>query len=434
MACRTDHPASVEGLRVAIVNWRDPWHPEAGGAEAYAFQMALGLRRRGARVTYLTARAAGQSAKDRRDDIEIARIGSRFTVYPRVLGWLLRRRHRFDAVIDCQNGIPFFAPCVLPRRVPVFCVMHHVHDAQFGVHFSPLVAAVGRLLEGRVARWVYQRTLCIAVSQSTADGMAERLRWTGPVCIIPNGLSPLVESTVIEPTEVELSPPATITWVGRMVAHKRVERVLDVAARLAPAGVTIDVIGRGPASEPLAAEIARRDLAGSVRLRGYLAEDVKRAAVGASVLHLNTSQGEGWGLCVLEAAQLGVPTVAYDVDGLRDAVRHGVTGWLVRPGEHIEDVTEKAMAELADPVRRAEIAHACRAWARQFDWDRSAGQLAELIAAATGAKRATRTGGGRATGRDAGTGLTRAGQPGLALPATGESQRAAGTWQQVPPG
>jgi glycosyltransferase involved in cell wall biosynthesis len=403
MARRSDHPESVEGLRIAIVNWRDPWHPEAGGAEAYAFQMALGLRRRGASVTYLTARAAGQSAKDRRDDIEIVRIGSRFTVYPRVLGWLLRRRHRFDAVIDCQNGIPFFAPCVLPRRVPVFCVMHHVHDAQFGVHFSPLFAALGRLLEGRVARRVYRRTLCIAVSQSTADGMAERLRWTGPVCIIPNGLSPLVESPVVEPTEVEPSTPATITWVGRMVAHKRVERVLDVAARLAPAGVTIDVIGRGPTSEPFAAEIARRDLAASVRLRGYLAEDVKRAAVGASVLHLNTSQGEGWGLCVLEAAQLGVPTVAYDVDGLRDAVRHGVTGWLVRSGERIEDVTEKAMAELADPIRRAEIAQACRAWAGQFDWDRSAGQLAELIGASTSA---ARTGGGRATARDGGTGLT----------------------------
>ncbi|HUC26513.1 MAG TPA: glycosyltransferase family 4 protein [Streptosporangiaceae bacterium] len=423
MAYRTGRAEAVEGLRVAIVNWRDPWHPEAGGAEAYAFQMALGLRRRGARVTYLTARAAGQSARDRRDDIEVVRIGSRFTVYPRVLGWLARRRHRFDAVLDCQNGIPFFTPCVLPRTVPVFCVMHHVHDAQFGVHFSPLVAAVGRLLEGRVARRVYRRTLCIAVSRSTADAMAERLRWTGPVCIIPNGLTPLVESPVVEATVTEPPPPATITWVGRMVAHKRVERVLDVAARLAPAGVTVDVIGRGPASEPFAAEIARRDLAGRVRLRGYLAEDVKRAAVGASVLHLNTSQGEGWGLCVLEAAQLGVPTVAYDVDGLRDAVRHGVTGWLVGPGERIEDVTEKAMAELADPVRRTEIAQACRAWARQFDWDRSAGQLAELIAAAT-----------RATARDAGTGLTPACQPGLALPATGGSQRAAGTWQQVPPG
>ena len=28
------------GVRVAIANWRDPWHPEAGGAERYAWEMA----------------------------------------------------------------------------------------------------------------------------------------------------------------------------------------------------------------------------------------------------------------------------------------------------------------------------------------------------------------------------------------------------------
>ncbi len=237
----TDEQQAVAGLRIAIVNWRDPWHPEAGGAETYAWEMARGLHGRGARVTYLTARAPGQSAAECRDDIQIVRVGARFTVYPRVLVWLLRRRHRFDAVVDCQNGIPFFTPSVLPKTVPVFCVMHHVHDAQFGVHFSPLLAAVGRILEGRIARRVYRRQLCIAVSRSTADAMAERLSWTGPVCIIPNGLNPMVQMPVLE------SPPASaaITWVGRMVAHKRVERVLDVAARLAPAGVTIDVIGRG---------------------------------------------------------------------------------------------------------------------------------------------------------------------------------------------
>ena len=28
------------GLRIAIANWRDPWHPQAGGAERYAWEMA----------------------------------------------------------------------------------------------------------------------------------------------------------------------------------------------------------------------------------------------------------------------------------------------------------------------------------------------------------------------------------------------------------
>jgi len=382
-------PGTLAGVRIAMVNWRDPWHPEAGGAETYSWEMAQGLSRRGAHVTYLTARADGQSASEHRDSIAIVRLGSRFTVYPRVFGWLLRHRRAFDAVVDCQNGIPFFTPWALPRHVPVFCVMHHVHDAQFGVHFSPPVAAIGRLLEGPVARRAYRRHQCVAVSRSTALAMSQRLGWTGPVSVIPNGLSPIVMDTgapepVTAARGVDDGAAATITWVGRIVAHKRVERVLAVASRLAPAGVTIDVIGRGPWSEQLAAQIASLGLGESVRLRGYLPEDAKRAAVAGSLLHLNTSQGEGWGLCVLEAAQLGVPTVAYDVDGLRDAVRDGETGWLVRSGERLEDVVERALKTLSDAGRRAEIGAACRAWAAQFDWDSSAGQLAELIGASLG--------------------------------------------------
>jgi glycosyltransferase involved in cell wall biosynthesis len=389
----------LAGLRLVVVNWRDPWHPEAGGAETYAWEMAVGLRRRGAAVTYLTARADGQSAADNRDGIQIIRVGSRFTVYPRVLGWLLARRNTFDAVVDCENGIPFFTPVVMPRQIPVFCVMHHVHDAQFGVHFSPVMAAVGRFLEGKVAPRVYRRHLCIAVSQSTADAMVARLRWRGPVRIIPNGLSPAAPRPADGPAAGDHTPVPVLTWVGRMVAHKRVEHVLEVADRIGSAGARIDVIGRGPCSAPLAGAVAERGLADVVRLRGYLPEPDKHAAVAGSVLHLNTSLGEGWGLCVLEAAQLGVPTVAYDVDGLRDAVRDGETGWLVRPGERIEDVVERALAELADPQRRAEIGAACRAWAAQFDWDNSASQLAEVIAVRA---------------RAAGTGRRPAGQPGPA--------------------
>jgi glycosyltransferase involved in cell wall biosynthesis len=381
-----DAPTPVDGRAVAIVNWRDPWHPDAGGAERYAWEMAQGLLRRGARVSYVTARGPGQGSRDHRDGVPIIRLGGRLTVYPAVLGWTLLHRRSFDAVIDCQNGIPFFTPWVLPRRVPVLCVMHHVHDAQFGVHFGPLVAAIGRMLEGPVARRCYRGQECVAVSQSTVDAMRRRLGWTGPIHVVPNGVD--ADAFVVPPGVAGDEPGGPVlTWVGRLVAHKRVERVLDIAAhldsgRIGTGPVMIEVIGRGPAAGSLAADLAARELGDRVRLRGYLPDAEKRGAVAASTLHLNTSQGEGWGLCVLEAAALGVPTVAYDVDGLRDAVRDGETGWLVRPGERIEDVTERALKELANPVRRAELSAACRTWASQFDWDHSAGALAGLIGSA----------------------------------------------------
>jgi glycosyltransferase involved in cell wall biosynthesis len=397
MTARRSGQADLSGLRVVIVNWRDPWHPEAGGAERYAWETARAMAARGASVSFLTARPPGQSRSERRDGIEIVRRGGRFTVYPLALGWLLAHRRSADVVLDCQNGIPFFTPLVLPRRVPVLCVVHHVHTAQFGVHFPPWLAWVGRLLEGPASRQAYRRHACVAVSPSTVAAMRDRLRWAGDIYLVPNG-SPVpvpVPVTVPPPAgagaESQAGQPVRLAWIGRLVAHKRAELVLPVAAR----GFTIEVIGRGHGGAALAAAIAAAPgSAGTVHLHGYLSEEDKQAIVSRSLLHLNTSQGEGWGLCVLEAAALGVPTVAYDVEGLRDAVRDRRTGWLVRDGEELADVVERAVRELADPVRRAEVAAACRDWATLLSWERSTARMARLVAAcaARGTSRGTRAG------------------------------------------
>ncbi len=396
---RTGDAPGLGGTRVAVVNWRDPWHPDAGGAERYAWAMACGLAGRGAAVCFVTARAPGQARREHRDGIEIVRAGGRFTVYPLVLGWLLAHRRSFHAVLDCQNGIPFFTPLVLPPSTPVLCVMHHVHSVQWDLHFPAWAARAGRLLEGPVARRVYRRHGCVAVSPSTVAAMRARLRWTGDIHVIPNGVgvapggrppgtprSPLRAERRLggnTPAARPASPPPdTVTWVGRLVAHKRPGLILPVAERLRGRGISIDVVGRGPARPSLADQVGAAGLAEVVRLRGFLPEAEKTAVVAGSLLHLNTSQGEGWGLCVLEAAALGVPTVAFDVDGLRDSVRDGETGWLVRDGERIEDVTERAVKELADPARRAALAAACRAWAARFSWDASAARMAGLVSAA----------------------------------------------------
>jgi glycosyltransferase involved in cell wall biosynthesis len=385
--------ARLDGLRVIIANWRDPWHPEAGGAERYAWEMARALTARGAAVRFLTARGHGQGRGECRDGIEIIRRGGRFTVYPRALGWLLGHRWWADVVLDCQNGIPFFTPLVLPRRTPVLCVMHHVHTAQFGVHFPPWLAGIGRLLEGPAARLAYRGQGCVAVSPSTIAAMRARLHWTGPIYLIPNGTpipaaapgpvaSPVAGADSQSGTHAEGEQRPRLAWIGRLVAHKRADLLVPVAAR----GFTVDVVGRGPGAAALSAAITTAErsahgLAGAIHLHGYLPDAGKNAVLTGALLHLSTSQGEGWGLCVLEAAALGIPTVAYDVEGLRDSVLDGQTGWLVHEGEELADVVERAARELAHPVRQAEVAAACRAWAGQLTWERSTARMAGLVAA-----------------------------------------------------
>jgi glycosyltransferase involved in cell wall biosynthesis len=175
-----------------------------------------------------------------------------------------------------------------------------------------------------------------------------------------------------------------LVWVGRLVAHKRPELLVPLAER----GFAIDVIGRGPA------ESAIRGAHENIVMHGFLAEDAKTAIVAGALLHLSTSQGEGWGLSVLEAAALGVPTVAFDVEGLRDAIRDGRTGWLVKDGEDFADVCERAAKELQDPARAAAVAADCLAWAAELSWPRSTARMLALAAACprTGSVRGTRQG------------------------------------------
>ncbi|AAZ56501.1 putative glycosyltransferase [Thermobifida fusca YX] len=376
-----DAAPRLDGVRIAMINWRDPWQSVAGGAETYAWQISRYLVRCGAEVVFVTSRERGQARAETRDGIAIRRMGGPWTVYLRVMLWLLVRRRRFHAAFDCMNGIPFFSRIVLPRRTRVISIVHHVHDLQFNAYFSPPLARLGRFIESWVASRVYASCPTVTVSESSRRAMRDKLGWRAPITIVHNG-GPARAQLPPTPPRTDLGSPA-IVFLGRLVVQKRVTRVVDAVAELRSRypGLRAHIVGRGPESVPLRERIDHHGLHDVVHLHGFLPEAEKNAVLAGATLHVTPSEFEGWGLTVIEAAAHGVPTVAYDVDGLRDSVRHGETGWLVRDGETLTDVVERALRELADPVRAAEIRQACRDWAAQFTWERSGCAMAHLLAA-----------------------------------------------------
>ncbi|GAA3829996.1 glycosyltransferase family 4 protein [Sphaerisporangium flaviroseum] len=369
-------------VRVALLNFREPLQSVAGGAEEYAWQVGRYMAGQGASVHFLTSREPGQPARERREGIELRRMGNRYLVYLLVPLWILLRRRRFDVVIDCMNGIPFFAPLVTGRRTTVISLVHHVHDRQFYAFFPRWLARIGCFVEGPVARLLYRHRTTVTVSESSRAELRERLGWLAPIEVIPNG-SPVARPVATHVGGREVAGNPVIAYVGRLVGHKRVERVVELVSELGETwpGLTIHVVGRGPEYEPLERRAVALGVTGKVHLHGFLSEPEKNAVLGAARLNVTASEFEGWGLTVIEAAALGVPTVAYDVAGLRDSVQHGVTGWLVQDGESLADVVGRALKELEDPARRTEIQKACRSWAAEFSWGRTGARMTGLIAA-----------------------------------------------------
>ena len=79
---------------------------------------------------------------------------------------------------------------------------------------------------------------------------------------------------------------------------------------------------------------------------------------------------------MIEAAQHGVPTVAYaSAGGVADSIRDGETGRLVYPGEDFGEAVGETVG------RREAMAPAARAWAARFSWEETGRKFARVIAA-----------------------------------------------------
>jgi glycosyltransferase involved in cell wall biosynthesis len=375
--------ARLAGARVLVLNWRDVRHPQAGGAETYIHEIARRWVAAGVHVTFLTARPDGQPARETIDGIEIHRMGGALGVYARAGMRMFAAGHRYDVIVDCQNGIPFFSPLFV-ANVPVVQVVHHVHQDQFGTHFSPAMAAVGRVLEAKGATWVYSRHRSVAVSASTRQEMRRRLGVEGIIDIVPNGGA----DTRSAQADRALDP--TIVLVTRMVPHKRVDDLLRALAEIRAEipDLRVEIVGGGPMLEQLRELTMQLGLGLVVTFHGRVSDAERDRLLSAAWLTTSTSLGEGWGCSVLEAAAMGVPCVAVKVPGIRDSVIDGQTGWLVdSPCSSPADfgaALVAAVAELDDPARAERFARDCRRWAGRFTWDRSAELLAASVVSTMG--------------------------------------------------
>lgn len=360
-------------MRLAFLNWRDSTHPEGGGAELYAETICAGLGHRGHDVTLYCASHEGAPPFEQRDGYRVSRQGGRLGVYASTLSALRRDAlgGGFDAVIDTQNGIPFFSP--VATAAPVISLVHHVHREQWPVVFGPVQSRVGWWVESSVAPRVYRGRQYVAVSERTKDELVDLGVRRDDIAVIHNGTAPAVR------VDGERSADPTIVVLGRLVPHKRVEHAIDVVARLAAAHprLRLRVIGQGWWSERIAEHAQQLGVADRVDLLGFVSDATKHLELQRSWLALAPSLKEGWGLSVVEAASHGVPTVAYHgAGGLSESIVDGVSGVLVHD---LDAMTATVDRLLTDATALRCLGEGALAHSARFTWDTSVVLWEELL-------------------------------------------------------
>jgi glycosyltransferase involved in cell wall biosynthesis len=296
----------------------------------------------------------------------VLRQGGRVGVYGASLRRLValeRAEGRFDVVVDTQNGVPFWAARV--TRTPVVVLVHHVHREQWPLVFGPVASRIGWVLESRIAPSALRGQQYVAVSERTREELTELGVPSGAISIIHNGTEPPLSTTVTR------HPEPRIVVLGRVVPHKRVEHALEVLRRLAERHPTLRlrVVGEGWWSDRVSEQAEELGVADRVDLLGRVDEVTKHSELASAWVALAPSVKEGWGLCVVEAASHGTPTVAYDgAGGLSESIVDGRTGLLVTD---LDAMTEAVDALLRDSAARAALGTAAVEHSRDFTWART---------------------------------------------------------------
>jgi glycosyltransferase involved in cell wall biosynthesis len=154
-----------------------------------------------------------------------------------------------------------------------------------------------------------------------------------------------------------------IAAIGQLIPRKGHRYLLDAmaaVARHAPRARLV-VFGQGRLQADLEAHAGRLNLGRTVQFAGFRHDLDRYLAAFDLVVH--PALREGLGVAMLKAAAAGVPVIAFDVAGAREAVSDRRTGLLVKPGD-ADALAEAILMLLGDDALRRSCGEAARQRAR----------------------------------------------------------------------
>jgi glycosyltransferase involved in cell wall biosynthesis len=171
-----------------------------------------------------------------------------------------------------------------------------------------------------------------------------------------------------------------ILHVGSTIRRKRIDVLLEVFAGVRKEFPSARLIRVGGPFTPTQLKLVDRfDLEGSIVVLPHLSRDVLAAVYRYAHLVLLPSDGEGFGLPVIEAMACGTPVVASDLSVLRE-----VGGKATRycPVGDISSWIERVLASLTEkqqqPQEWIKLCSAGISQASKFSWAEYARQMASL--------------------------------------------------------
>jgi len=359
--------------------------PIHGGIQTYSFQLAQHLHRLGYPIHVICPAAPLCKNFDASLPFLVTRVKVHSTyLWINLLFFLPRyiRLHKPQVLLysQWQNGLWNLLPSLLKSSSPMRQVCL--------VHGRELLTSAFLKLTPLLARKVF-RYINLALPNSRAvNRLLKNVSSSLPTEIVHPG----VDFSRLEVTS-KLFLKQKLGWencfivgvITRLIPRKNVSALLRITAKLKDQHPQLRVLigGQGP----LFAQLKQESQSLGITDLCFFAEAIPEELLGSyySTLDLFIMPSlsykddiEGFGIVYLEAAVLGIPSLAYNSGGVGDAIDTPTTGILVPEGDE-EALAQELHYLIENPELVKKMGLAAQARAQTFTWENNAQRIAELI-------------------------------------------------------
>lgn len=351
-----------------VLFWSENFWPHIGGIEVLAARLIRALRARGHELLVVTRKDSVDLADEATfEEAPVYRLPLWTTLVERDLEQLAQVTR---AVRDLKRG---FRPDVVHMNaVRPGAVFHHCTASAYPAPTLVTVHGLGP------ERFIQSDTLLLATLRQAdwittcSEAVLRAIRRHVPSteassCTILNSL----DSPMMAPMPLPLASPRLLC-LGRLAPEKGFDVAIAAFSRVLERwpDSRLIVAGDGPDRGELEQLAAALGIAGAIDFIGWVALDDVPRLINRSSVVVMPSREEPFGLVALQAAQMGRPVVASQVDGLPEVVADGESGILV-PVEDSPALANALVGLLGDPERARRMGAAAERRARQlFDWER----------------------------------------------------------------
>lgn len=270
---------------------------------------------------------------------------------------------------------------------------HHTRYREYSHYAFALPQGLAKqVIERWIGDYMSHCQHVVVPSESIKQILTETYGVTEGITVVPTGIDvshyQQAEAGDVRQRHGWADDDVVLISLGRLAKEKNWETLITAVSPVIQnhPHVRLVILGEGEERAGLEALAQRLGVAERVNLIGTVPFDAVPHYLKAADLFCFASITETQGLVTLEALAAGLPVVAVDATGTRDAVRDGVEG-LLTPNES-EALAAALNKLLDDEALRHKMAEAAVQKAYEFDLQKLAKRLVQVYQEAAAARKA----------------------------------------------